>query len=414
MVAGIGRRGGARGPGRALPRLGRRVAHPAAGRRRHRQRLRLHRGTLAIRLPRARARSSSSSSSAWWPWPARRTCRRCSWEPLAFVAAVPVGALITAILVVNNLRDIDADRRAGKLTLGGSPRRSRRHDAGIRHPAGPRLSSRRSCSCSWAACLGGVSLAVLLPLATCRWRAAASRRPCGRRSASPQRRPQGDGPPVAGIRRALRGRARRAEALADAHRRRARGSAPDPLPGARETAAGTCAGSTACGHPARCAPTMDFEGRGEFAAPEPADIGAWTSRPAWWPRCWRPPGRPGGPRGRARDIDRWPFVGRAAARRQSNRRWWSCWRWCRPPIGGRVAGPRPRDGGAVNACSASATRPGRGSRRRAWWQTAGFRCLKLKAATRPRGDRASALAAVRAAVGLRRGAARRLQRQRSQ
>ncbi len=40
-----------------------------------------------------------------------------SWEPLAFVAAVPVGALITAILVVNNLRDIDADRRAGKLTL---------------------------------------------------------------------------------------------------------------------------------------------------------------------------------------------------------------------------------------------------------------------------------------------------------
>jgi 1,4-dihydroxy-2-naphthoate octaprenyltransferase len=31
--------------------------------------------------------------------------------------AVPIGALITAILVVNNLRDIDTDRRAGKNTL---------------------------------------------------------------------------------------------------------------------------------------------------------------------------------------------------------------------------------------------------------------------------------------------------------
>ena len=40
-----------------------------------------------------------------------------TWEPLAVAAAVPVGSLISAILVVNNLRDIDADRRAGKLTL---------------------------------------------------------------------------------------------------------------------------------------------------------------------------------------------------------------------------------------------------------------------------------------------------------
>ena len=37
--------------------------------------------------------------------------------PLALAAAVPVGALITAILVVNNLRDIPTDRRAGKRTL---------------------------------------------------------------------------------------------------------------------------------------------------------------------------------------------------------------------------------------------------------------------------------------------------------
>jgi len=36
---------------------------------------------------------------------------------LVFVAAAPVGALITAILVVNNIRDADSDRAAGKRTL---------------------------------------------------------------------------------------------------------------------------------------------------------------------------------------------------------------------------------------------------------------------------------------------------------
>ena len=35
----------------------------------------------------------------------------------AFIAAIPVGLLITNILVVNNLRDIDTDRTAGKHTL---------------------------------------------------------------------------------------------------------------------------------------------------------------------------------------------------------------------------------------------------------------------------------------------------------
>lgn len=40
-----------------------------------------------------------------------------TWAPLALVAAVPVGALITAVLVVNNLRDLDTDRASGKRTL---------------------------------------------------------------------------------------------------------------------------------------------------------------------------------------------------------------------------------------------------------------------------------------------------------
>jgi 1,4-dihydroxy-2-naphthoate octaprenyltransferase len=38
-----------------------------------------------------------------------------TWE--AFALSVPVGLLASAILVVNNLRDIDTDRRAGKMTL---------------------------------------------------------------------------------------------------------------------------------------------------------------------------------------------------------------------------------------------------------------------------------------------------------
>jgi 1,4-dihydroxy-2-naphthoate octaprenyltransferase len=41
--------------------------------------------------------------------------RHLNWE--AFALAVPVGFLAAAILVVNNVRDIDTDRRAGKRTL---------------------------------------------------------------------------------------------------------------------------------------------------------------------------------------------------------------------------------------------------------------------------------------------------------
>jgi 1,4-dihydroxy-2-naphthoate octaprenyltransferase len=40
-----------------------------------------------------------------------------SWTALGFAAAVPVGLLVTAILVVNNLRDIGPDTRANKRTL---------------------------------------------------------------------------------------------------------------------------------------------------------------------------------------------------------------------------------------------------------------------------------------------------------
>jgi 1,4-dihydroxy-2-naphthoate octaprenyltransferase len=41
--------------------------------------------------------------------------RQLPWE--AFVLAIPVGLLISGILVVNNVRDLESDRRAGKRTL---------------------------------------------------------------------------------------------------------------------------------------------------------------------------------------------------------------------------------------------------------------------------------------------------------
>lgn len=38
-------------------------------------------------------------------------------DTIAFLASLPVACTVTAILAVNNLRDLDSDRRAGKVTL---------------------------------------------------------------------------------------------------------------------------------------------------------------------------------------------------------------------------------------------------------------------------------------------------------
>jgi 1,4-dihydroxy-2-naphthoate octaprenyltransferase len=68
--------------------------------------------------------------------------QRLPWE--AFVCAVPVGLLASAILVVNNVRDLETDRRAGKRTLA------------------VRLGRERTRTL-YAAMLGGAFLAAPLP-----------------------------------------------------------------------------------------------------------------------------------------------------------------------------------------------------------------------------------------------------------
>jgi 1,4-dihydroxy-2-naphthoate octaprenyltransferase len=80
----------------------------------------------------------------------------------AHVAAVsvPIGALATAILVVNNLRDVDTDARAGKRTLAV---RWGRRAARIEYAA-LLLVAYASCPLLWL--FGAAPLGVLLPLLT--------------------------------------------------------------------------------------------------------------------------------------------------------------------------------------------------------------------------------------------------------
>jgi 1,4-dihydroxy-2-naphthoate polyprenyltransferase len=79
------------------------------------------------------------------------------WE--AYALAVPVGLLASAILVVNNVRDIDTDRRAGKRTLAVKLGRDR---ARLLYTAMVVLAFAAPAA-TWA--LGGLSAWLLLTLA---------------------------------------------------------------------------------------------------------------------------------------------------------------------------------------------------------------------------------------------------------
>jgi 1,4-dihydroxy-2-naphthoate polyprenyltransferase len=84
--------------------------------------------------------------------------QRLPWE--AFVCAVPVGLLASAILVVNNVRDLETDRRAGKRTLAvrlGRARTRKLYAAMI-------LGAFLTAPLPWV--LGSMSAWLLLPCAT--------------------------------------------------------------------------------------------------------------------------------------------------------------------------------------------------------------------------------------------------------
>jgi 1,4-dihydroxy-2-naphthoate octaprenyltransferase len=95
------------------------------------------------------------------------------WE--AFALSVPVGLLASTILVVNNIRDIDTDRRAGKRTLAVKLGRSRAR----RLYAAMVAAAFTSVPLIWAA--GGLLSAWILlalaslPLALPLWRTVATR-----------------------------------------------------------------------------------------------------------------------------------------------------------------------------------------------------------------------------------------------
>jgi 1,4-dihydroxy-2-naphthoate octaprenyltransferase len=82
------------------------------------------------------------------------------WQ--AFALSVPVGLLVTAVLVVNNVRDLETDRRAGKRTLAVRMGRGRTRALFAAIVYGAYLTA----PIPWLAGAGGLSAWLLLPLLT--------------------------------------------------------------------------------------------------------------------------------------------------------------------------------------------------------------------------------------------------------
>ena len=108
-----------------------------------------------------------------------------TWE--AFVLAVPVGLLAAAILVVNNVRDLETDRRAGKRTL--AVRLGRRRARALY--AAMVAIAFVTAPLPWL--LGSLSAWLALPLLTSHWQPAScapcASTPTGPRSTRPSRAP---------------------------------------------------------------------------------------------------------------------------------------------------------------------------------------------------------------------------------
>ena len=131
--------------------------------------------------------------AGWW-W-ARPTSRRCSTRSSSSRRS-PVGALTTAILVVNNLRDIPTDTATGKRTLAvvSSPA----HRARVRAPAGSCVRGAGKPGRVRLAAGGGFpALAQGLPLLTLPLAIPLLRTVRDFEAPRTQRRAQGDRPPGA-------------------------------------------------------------------------------------------------------------------------------------------------------------------------------------------------------------------------
>ena len=165
---------------RHLPGDRRRPGDPRGRRRLDRRRRPLHRAARAPTATRAWASCSSSCSSAWSPSTAPTTSSSSGSTALPFWLSISVGLLSTAILVVNNVRDLDTDRRAGKRTLAVRLGRERTRALYV---ALRRRRLRSSSASAWSPPTG--PLAALLGAAR---RAARDRgrcRPCSTRTDGP-------------------------------------------------------------------------------------------------------------------------------------------------------------------------------------------------------------------------------------
>ena len=101
------------------------------------------------------------------------------WE--ALVLAVPVGLLASAILVVNNVRDLETDRRAGKRTLAVRLGRERARGA-VRRDGRGRVRERAAAVAARARSPPGCCSAGSRSRSRCRWCGSCGRAPTGRRS----------------------------------------------------------------------------------------------------------------------------------------------------------------------------------------------------------------------------------------
>lgn len=88
-----------------------------------------------------------------------------AWPSVAFALAVPVGLLAAAVLVVNNVRDIETDRRAGKRTLAVRLGReaTRRMFAAMVYGAFAAVAVLAAVWCPWVL-LAGLALPLAVPL----------------------------------------------------------------------------------------------------------------------------------------------------------------------------------------------------------------------------------------------------------